>query len=167
MNTLASLLVAAFVACVILAQGVAPKGNVGGLTFGEFTISRSGLLSLVGKPSQYMIVPQDRFPAELRGLAVVDLRHGVYVARFFEPAGTGVESFFDVCFQIRSGNVFSRTIDNTAGLERIDSAVIARSCTYIFDTEKRSLLRIECENAKSSEISLLGPLKTLPDSDVK
>src|SRR5690349_16862419 len=92
---------------VMGASPAVKKRNNSVVQFGECTISRTGILSVEGQSAQYLLVSRDKYPAQLKGIAIVDLAEKVYVARFFEPGGTGVQGFFDVCFQIKQKRSFS------------------------------------------------------------
>ena len=108
------------VGLAMLGRGRAINKGLGdaGYTCNRIAISGSGLVSILGTTAQYQIAPLNRghYP-QLRAVAAVDLDHEVYLARFFEPGGTGVQSFYDVCFRIQNGRVFSKTIDAAAAIE--------------------------------------------------
>lgn len=148
------ILFAVFLVLAVFGQVVScKKRNSGLIQFSEFAISASGLLSINGQSTQHLMVPRERYPSQLRGLAVIDIDESVYVARFFQPGGVGVEGFFDVCFQVKNGKVRSRTIENAASIERINSATYAKSNSYLFDSERHLLLKVESSNSiKPTEI---------------
>jgi len=116
------------------------------LQFGEIKISTTGLVRVKNDPAQYRIVPVEKYPAELRGVSLVDCRNQIYVARFFEPAGIGVEGFFDVCCQLKQEKLLVRFIDNSASLERIGSSNYITTCSYIYDSETARLFKCESKN---------------------
>ena len=130
------------VGLAMLGRGRAINKGLGdaGYTCNRIAISGSGLVSILGTTAQYQIAPLNRghYP-QLRAVAAVDLDHEVYLARFFEPGGTGVQSFYDVCFRIQNGRVFSKTIDAAAAIERIGNRVLPRSVAYVFDYPTASL----------------------------
>jgi len=142
--------------------GAAPsikKDGSSNLQFGELFISRTGMLSINGQSAQYLLVPEEKYPAELRGIAVIDLNEKIYVARFVEPGGVGVEGFFDVCFQIKGKEIATALVNNAGSLERIAGVTYARSCSYVFDSEKQVLLKTAFSESKSVEVSLTKRLK--------
>jgi hypothetical protein len=154
-----------FLAAVVLVSlliGAAPsaqKGDSSVLLFAELSLSKTGVLAINGQSAQYLLVPKDKYPAELRGLALVDLNARIYVARFFEPSGVGVEGFFDVCFQVKGRDVTTAVVQNAGSLERIGGATYARSCSYVFDSEKKVLLKTAFAEGKPVEVSLAKHLK--------
>ncbi len=148
-----------FVSFLIGAAPSAQKDDSSAIRFGDLSILKTGVLSINGQSSQYLLVPEDKYPAELRGVALIDLNGGIYVARFFEPGGVGVEGFFDVCFQIKGRDVTTALVQNAGSLERIGGATYARSCSYVFDSEKRVLLKTAFAEAKPVELSLAKHLK--------
>jgi hypothetical protein len=137
---------AAFVTALLLVSVVigtlllSKKRDNAAFQFGEFEISETGILSIAGQSAKYLMVPRDKYPAQLRGIAVIDLDEKVYVARFFEPGGVGVEGFFDVCFQLKNGEIFTSRVENAASLERINGSTYIKSFSYVFDSKKRVLL---------------------------
>jgi hypothetical protein len=127
--------------------------------FGEFKISAQGVLSIRNQSTHYLIVPQDKIPANLVGIAAVNLDEKMYVARFFEPGGIGVEGFFDICFRLKNGQIFTSKIENAASIERIKDATYVKSCSYIFDSEQHVLLKIDCSNAGPMKVEFVDHLK--------
>ncbi|HEY5915487.1 MAG TPA: hypothetical protein VJA21_33300 [Verrucomicrobiae bacterium] len=153
-----------FVAAVLVSFliGAAPstqKDDSSAIRLGDLSISKTGVLSINGQASRYLLVPEDKYPAELRGIALVDLNAGIYVARFFEPGGVGVEGFFDICFQVKGRHVTTALVKNAGSLERIAGATYARSCSYVFDAEKGVLLKTAFAETKPAETSLAKHLK--------
>jgi hypothetical protein len=155
---------AVLVSLLIDAASSDQKDNSSAIQFGELSISKTGILSISGQSAQYLLVPKDKYPAELRGVALVDLNARIYVARFFEPAGIGVEGFFDVCFEVKRGGVTTALVKNAGSLERIGGATYARSCSYVFDSQKKVLLKTAFAEAKPVEISLVKYL--IPHSNL-
>ena len=156
----ASLLVGAVMGASLLPK----KRDNSAFRLGEFAISRTGMLSIEGPSAQYLLVPRDKYPAQLRGLALIDLDEKIYVARFFEPGGIGVEGFFDVCFQRKNGVILTGQIKNAGSLERINGSTYVKSCAYVFDSDKRVVLKTDSADTKPTEISLVGPLKPFSES---
>jgi hypothetical protein len=164
MKRIAIVLSALLLVCAVIGASCVPKKRSdSAFHFGEFAISRTGLLSIEGQSAQYRLVPRDKYPAELRGIAIIDLAERTYVARFFEPSGIGVEGFFDICFQLRHGRVFSGQIMNAGSLERINGVTYIRSCAYVFDSEKRVLLKVDTNPTNSMAVSLAQPLEPFQD----
>ena len=117
-------LVSFFVALVVVllivnAAPSAQQSDLSSLQFGKLSISKTGVLSINGQSLQYILVPEDKYPAELSGMALVDISAQIYVARFFEPSGIGVEGFFDVCFQVKGKEITTALVQNAGSLERI------------------------------------------------
>ena len=157
-------LVSFFVALVVVllivnAAPSAQQSDLSSLQFGKLSISKTGVLSINGQSLQYILVPEDKYPAELRGMALVDISAQIYVARFFEPSGIGVEGFFDVCFQVKGKEITTALVQNAGSLERIGGVSYAKSCSYIFDSEKQVLLKTDFVETKPLEISLTNHLK--------
>jgi hypothetical protein len=138
----------------------APKPDASALQFGEVSLSKTGVLSLQGQSARYILVPEDKYPGELRGLALIDLNAHVYVARFFVPGGIGVEGFFDICFQVKDTNITSALVENAGSLERINGTTCVRSCSYVFDSEKGMLFKTDSTEAIPTGISLTSYLKS-------
>ena len=158
-NTVA-FVTASLLVCVVMGAALAPiKRDNSVFRFGEFTVSRTGILSIDGQPAQYLLVPQDRYPAQLRGIAVIDLDDKVYTARFFEPGGIGVEGFFDVCFKVRNGVILTSGFKSAGSLERITGSTYVKSISYVFDSEKRVLLRVDSVDTKPARVSLVDRMK--------
>jgi hypothetical protein len=155
-----------FCVCVAIAASLLPKKKGNSVYhFDEFTISGSGILSIPHSSAEYLLVPREKYPwAELTGLAAVDLGEKVYVARFFEPGGIGVEGFFDVCFQLKNGEILAGRIENAGSLERINGSTYVRSCSYVFDREKRMLFKIDSSRARQTEVPLVDRLKPYSES---
>ena len=156
-----------FCVCVAIAASLLPKkeGN-SGYHFDEVTISRDGILSIRHSSAEYLLVARENCPwAELTGVAAIDLDEKVYVARFFEPGGVGVEGYFDVCFQLKNGKIHSSRVENAGSLERINGSTYVRSCSYVFDREKRMLLKIDSNGrARQTEVPLVDRLKPYSES---
>ena len=145
--------------CLVL-FGICKNHQRGMIRFGEVSISHSGTLSLLGQSRQYLIVPRDKYPADLTGLSIINVDKGIYVARFFEPGGVGVEGYFDVCFKVSGGKVFAQVIERGGSLERIGATTYIRSCSYVYDTDKDRLLKLESTGADTNVISFSNsPLK--------
>lgn len=126
------------------------------IQLGKIVVSRSGMLSIKGQSVQHQIVPVEKFPAQLHGLSIIDCKTDLYVARFFEPGGIGVEGYFDVCFELRDGVVFLKVVNNAASVERMeDETTHVRSCSYMFDSVKRVLLKLEPSNVRTEATSIV------------
>jgi hypothetical protein len=165
MKKAAVLLTGLLLVCIVIGGSLLPKKrNSAAFQFGEFAISETGILSIEGQSAQYMMVPRDKFPAQLRGVAVIDIAEKVYVARFFEPGGVGVEGFFDVCFQLKNGKILASRIENAGSLERINGSTYVKSCSYVFDSEKRVLLKTDSADTKPTGISLVDSLRLYYES---
>lgn len=147
------------VSVAMAASLLSKKQDNAAFQFGEFKISGDGILSIKGQSVHYLIVSRDKFPANLIGIAVINLDEKVYVARFFESGGIGVEGFFNVCFQLKNGKIFTNQIENAGSLERIKGSTYVKSCSYVFDSEKRVLLKIDSANTKPIEVVLVDQPK--------
>ena len=124
--------VAALVCLLIAAAPFVKKGDSSILQFGELVIAKTGVLSIADQSARYLLVPEEKYPAELRGIAVIDLDARIYVARFFEPSGTGVEGFFDVCFRVKDREIVAALVENAGSLEPVSppSPKTALKCWY-------------------------------------
>ena len=156
MRKAAAFITGSLLTCFVMGAALAPKKRDDSVfQFGEFTVSRTGVLSMEGQSARYLLVPQERYPAQLRGIAVIDLDEKVFVARFFEPGGVGVEGFYDVCFQLRNGGILTSGFKNGGSLERIAGSTYVKCASYIFDSEQRALLRVDSADAKAARVSLV------------
>jgi hypothetical protein len=155
-----------FCVCVVVSASLLAKKEGNSVYhFDEFTISGSGILSVQHNSAEYLLVPREKYPwAELRGIAAIDLDEKVYLARFFEPGGVGVEGFFDVCFQLKNGELLTGRVENAGSLERINGSTYVRSCSYVFDSDKRMLLKIDSAHNEQTQVSLVDRPKPYSES---
>lgn len=155
----------AILICLVVGAALLPtKRDKSLFPIGEFTVSRTGLIAIDGQSAQYLLVPRERYPAQLRGIAVIDLDEQIYVARFFEPGGVGAEGFVDVCFQMKNGAILTSGFKKAGSLERIAGSTYVKSVCYTFDAEKRRLLRIGSADTKPTEVILADRLRPFSTS---
>lgn len=111
--------------------------------FDEFVITKTGLLTIKGRTNQFLLIPEERYPGELRSVTVLDFDDHVYVARFGEPGGIGVEGFYDICFQFKDGKILADAFELAGSLERFTDKVYVRSSAYIYDRLDKKVFRIK------------------------
>jgi hypothetical protein len=128
--------------------------------FDTFVITKSGLLTLKGQTNEFLLIPGTRFPGELRSLQALDFQDRIYVARFGEPGGIGVEGFYDICFQIKAGKVLTHSLELGGSLERISDKVLVRSSSYLYDRADKKVLKIQQdEPATPMSVALTNVLR--------
>jgi hypothetical protein len=142
---------------VTVASLISKKQDDAAFQFGEFEIFHDGELSIKGQSEHCLLVPRDKFPADLMGIDIIDLDEKVYVARFWEPGGIGVKGFYDVCFQLKNGKAFISQIEDAGSLERdpVDGSTYIKNCSYVFDSGK--LLKIDSAEIKPIEVKFVRP----------
>jgi hypothetical protein len=111
--------------------------------FDAFAITKTGLLTLKGRTNEFLLVPRARYPGELRSVMALDFQDQVYVARFGEPGGVGVEGFYDICFQIKGGKVLTHSFELAGSLERVSDKVFVRSSAYIYDRADKRVFKVK------------------------
>ena len=111
--------------------------------FDAFAITRTGLLRLKGRTNDFLLVPQARYPGELRSVTALDFQDQVYVARFGEPVGVGVEGFYDICFQIKGGKVLTHSFELGGSLESVSNKVFVRSSAYVYDRADKRVFKVK------------------------
>jgi hypothetical protein len=122
----------------------AASGSSGGITVGDFVISRAGVLHRRDSKTEYLLVPKQKYPAELRSVINVDVVSRVMVARFFESGGVGVEGFFDVCFQNRGNTIVAEFVNHSGSVERLENGEVhARAITYFYVTQLHVLMALD------------------------
>lgn len=113
-----------------------------GYVFENIEVHPNGELTLKPGGDRFLLVPKDRWPASLHSLAAIDLEENVYLARFFEPGGVGVAAYFDVCFKVQDGRIYSSEYMLAGGVERIRDEVFVRSSSYYYDAFEKVILKI-------------------------
>lgn len=125
------------------AKSSAPAVSRSTFHFDAFAITRTGLLTLKGRTNEFLLVPQARYPGELRSVTALDFQDQVYVARFGEPGGVGVEGFYDICFQIKGGKVLTHSFELGGSLERVSDKVFVRSSAYVYDRADKRVFKLK------------------------
>ena len=129
------------------AKSSAPAVSQCTFHFDAFAITRTGLLTLKGRTNEFLLIPRARYPGELRSVTVLDFQDQVYVARFGEPGGVGVEGFYDVCFQIKGRKVLTHSFELGGSLERslvpVSDDVHVRSLAYVYDRADKKVLKVK------------------------
>jgi hypothetical protein len=132
--------------------------------FDAFTIAKTGLLTLKDRTNEFLLVPQARYPGELRSVMALDFQDQIYVARFGEPGGIGVEGFYDICFQIKGGKVLTHSFELGGSLERVSDKIFVRSSAYIYDRADKTVFKVKYgEPATPAPVAMtnvLGPFLT-------
>lgn len=111
--------------------------------FDAFVITKTGLLTLKGRTNEFLLIPQARYPGELCSVMALDFQDQVYVARFGEPGGIGVEGFYDICFQIKGGKVLTHSFELGGSLERVSDKVFVRSSAYVYDRADKRVFKVK------------------------
>ena len=123
-------------------QLIGSKASSGKLEVGDFVISKTGLLQFKSKTNAFRLLPLVKFPGELISITILDHQDQVYVARFVEPGGGGVEGYYDICFRTIDGQVLAGPLELSGSLERVSSNLFLRSSAYVYDRYSKTVLRI-------------------------
>jgi hypothetical protein len=111
--------------------------------FGAFVITKTGLLKIKGQTNEFLLLPEIRYPGELRSVFLLDLQDQIYLARFGEPGGIGVDGFYDICFQIKAGKVLTHGFELGGSLERVSDKMFMRSSSYLYDRASKTVLKLK------------------------
>lgn len=139
-----------------------------GYVFENIELHHGGELTLKPGGDRFLLVPEDRWPASPHSLSAIDLEEDVYLARFFEPGGVGVAAYFDVCFKVEDGRIYSSEYMLAGGVERIRDEVFVRSSSYYYDAFEKVILKIyDPEPSHGVRIKLtnaVGRISSDPDN---
>ena len=144
------------------AKPSSPAVSRSSFDFDAFAITKTGLLTLKGRTNKFLLVPQARYPGELRSVMTLDFQDQVYVARFGEPGGVGVEGFYDICFQIKGDKVLTHSFELGGSLERVSDRVFVRASAYVYDRADKKVFKVKYGEPVTAlpvaMTNVLGPL---------